>query len=120
MPLRVMLRVRDLGGSEAAQAAAVLHDVLEDTATTREELAGMGFPAEVLDGVEAVTKRPEEQGAEAYMAFVRRAAGHPIGRLVKRADLEDNLNPRRLAVMTEKDRERYNRYLEAIRIVNGG
>jgi len=112
-PLRVMFRVRDLGGNTHAQMAAVLHDVVEDTGTSLDDLHTLGYPPEVVDAIEAVTKRDSEHGPDQYLAFVKRAATHPLGKLIKQADLEDNLNPRRLTAMTQKDLDRYNRYLEA-------
>jgi hypothetical protein len=116
-PLRVMFRVRDLGGSETAQIAAVLHDVIEDCNTSASDLRDLGYPEEVLSALDAVTKRPHEHGTDQYLSFVRRAAIHPIGRLIKYADLEDNLNPRRLKQLSVKDLDRYNRYLEAWKLV---
>jgi (p)ppGpp synthase/HD superfamily hydrolase len=114
-PLRVMMRVRELGGSVEAQMVAVLHDVMEDCGVTSADLRALGFSEAVVSGVESVTKRADEEGAEQYQRFVERAAQHPLGRLVKRADLEDNLDVRRNAELTEKDRLRLNRYLRAWR-----
>ncbi|SOD03788.1 HD domain-containing protein [bacterium JGI 053] len=106
-PLRMMLRMR----SDAERMAAVLHDVVEDTAWTLDDLRARGFPAEVLDAVDALTRRP----GEAYDACVERAAAHPVARRVKLADLEDNLDLRRLDAVTADDLERIGRYLRALR-----
>jgi len=106
-PLRTMLRVR----TDAERMAAVLHDVVEDTAWTLDDLQARGFPAEVLDAVDALTRRPGED----YDASVERAAAHPVARRVKRADLEDNLDLRRLDAVTADDVERLGRYLRAWR-----
>jgi (p)ppGpp synthase/HD superfamily hydrolase len=106
-PLRLMDRMTD----PAAQMAAVLHDVVEDSDWTLEALRKEGFPDEVIDAVEGLTHRD----GETYMAFIERAAQHPIARVVKQADLEDNLEVRRLATVSEKDRERLDRYLRALR-----
>jgi (p)ppGpp synthase/HD superfamily hydrolase len=119
-PLRVMFRVRELGGSEAAQIAAVLHDVVEDCGTTLADLRALGFSDEVVAAVDAVTKRADEQGADNYLRFVARAVGHPLGRLIKRADLEDNMDVRRLEAFGEKDRVRLENYLKAYRMVLQG
>jgi (p)ppGpp synthase/HD superfamily hydrolase len=106
-PLRMMLRVQ----TDAERMAAVLHDVVEDTAWTLDDLRARGFPAEVLEAVDALTRRP----GEAYDAFVERAAAHPVARRVKLADLEDNLDLRRLDHVGPDDLERIDRYLRAQR-----
>ena len=105
-PLRVMNRVE----GEHAKMAAVLHDVVEDTPVTADDLRRAGFPAAVLAGVLAVTR----QKGESYADFVVRAKADPIGRQVKLADLEDNFNlPRALvrADRLEHDLARLRRYV---------
>src|SRR5256885_6651240 len=64
-PLRVMGRVR----GDRARMVAVLHDVVEDTGVTTEDLARAGCPADVLRAVEAISKRPGED-PEVYLARV--------------------------------------------------
>jgi (p)ppGpp synthase/HD superfamily hydrolase len=105
-PLRMMLAVK----TPEARIAAVLHDVVEDTAVTLEELKGEGFPASVLEAVDALTKREGED----YEAFIRRVAPNPIAREVKLADLRDNSDLSRIAEPTERDRERIRKYQRAI------
>lgn len=120
-PLRVMLRLTD----PTAQIAAVLHDVVEDgKGWTFERLAEEGFSAEVIDAVRAVTKQPHEEfpagtsaeeKASLYLQFVSRAGAHPIGRLVKAADLEDNQDVSRLLQpLSPKDEARLSRYRLAL------
>jgi (p)ppGpp synthase/HD superfamily hydrolase len=106
-PLRMMARL----DGEAERIVAVLHDVVEDTPHSLDELRALGFSAEVVRAVDAVTRRPDET----YEQFVERAATDPIARRVKLADLEDNMDVRRLQQVTEKDRERLERYLRAWR-----
>jgi (p)ppGpp synthase/HD superfamily hydrolase len=105
-PLRMMLAVT----TPEARIAAVLHDVVEDTAVTLDELRAEGFPASVLEAVEALTKREGED----YEAFIRRVAPNPIAREVKLADLRDNSDLSRIAEPTERDRERIRKYQRAI------
>jgi (p)ppGpp synthase/HD superfamily hydrolase len=105
-PLRMMLTV----ATPEARMAAVLHDVVEDTAVTLEELRGQGFPAAVISAVEALTKREGED----YEAFIRRVAPNPIAREVKLADLRDNSDLSRIAEPTDRDRERIRKYQRAI------
>jgi (p)ppGpp synthase/HD superfamily hydrolase len=91
--LRVMMLVKDAGGSEAEIAAAALHDVVEDTDTTVQEIEQL-FNPEVAVLVDAISRREGED----YVEYVERcvAAGPSAVRL-KLADLTDNSNPQRLA-----------------------
>ena|SRR5215210_3982490 len=104
-PLRLMLRMN----SEAAMMAAVLHDVVEDTAWTIEQLREQGFPGEVLEAVECLTRR----GGEGYEEFIGRVQKNQVAREVKVADLEDNMNIRRIGQISAKDLERLERYHRA-------
>jgi (p)ppGpp synthase/HD superfamily hydrolase len=99
-------------GIPAAVAAALLHDVIEDTDMTSAELAGRGIPTEAIEAVELLTRRADEPPAEYY----RRISDHPIAREVKLADLADNTDPARLATLNESDRARLTRkYADAYR-----
>jgi (p)ppGpp synthase/HD superfamily hydrolase len=104
-PLRMMSRLY----GEEERMAAVLHDVVEDTPHTLEELRALGYPETVVAAVDCLTRRANES----YEEFVARAKANPVARRVKLADLEDNMDLRRLPQVTEKDRERFNRYLRA-------
>lgn len=109
-PLRLMLAA----GSEAAMMAAVLHDVVEDTDWTLERLREEGIPEEVLTAVEYLTRR----GGESYEEFIGRVRGNRIAREVKLADLEDNMNIRRMAQVRPADLERLERYHKAWRALS--
>lgn len=108
-PLRVS---RGLTGE--AKIVAVLHDILEDTPWTLEQLRAEGFGPAVLSGVDALTRRPGED----YFDLVKRAAADPIGRVVKRADLADNMDVSRLGEMTETDETRLKKYRSALAILD--
>lgn len=101
-PLRLMLKMH----SEPEMIVAVLHDVVEDTDWTLEKLRAEGFSEEVLAAVDSVTQREDEE-EDAYLA---RAEANPIGRKVKLADIEDNMDLRRLSALGEKDIERLKKY----------
>ena len=110
-PLRMMLRM----DSEAAMMAAVLHDVVEDTDWTLERLREEGFSDEVLEAVDCLTHRE----GEGYQEFVERLRTNPIARQVKIADLEDNMNVRRINQLGSKDLERLEKYHRAWRVLTG-
>ena len=101
-PLRVMLRV----STEEERIAAILHDVVEDTSVTLEQLAEEGFSPTVVAAVEALTKLPSESRMEA----AARAAENRVARTVKLADNAENMDLSRIANPTEKDLARIQEY----------
>lgn len=101
-PLRVMLRT----SSEAERIAAVLHDVVEDTPMTLDALRAFGFSAEVLRAIELLTNADDER----YTDFVARVATDAVARRIKLADIADNMDLGRIAVPTERDHARIERY----------
>jgi (p)ppGpp synthase/HD superfamily hydrolase len=109
-PLRVMLAQR----TDAARVVAVFHDVCEDCdGWSFDRLPGEGFTPDLIEALRSVTKVEGED----YMDFVRRAAANPIGRTVKMADLQDNLDIRRIVALTPKDTERINKYKAAVKLL---
>jgi GTP diphosphokinase / guanosine-3',5'-bis(diphosphate) 3'-diphosphatase len=86
--------------------AAILHDVVEDTPITFEDLIREGFPPEVVTAVQALTK----QAGESRIDAARRAAIDPIARVVKLADVTDNMDLSRIPSPTEKDYARIQEY----------
>lgn len=117
-PLRVMAQMK----TDEERIVAVLHDVVEDTGWTFDRLAAEGFGPSVLDALRSVTKRPEDEDGpndgpdvklERYLAFIARAAAHPIGRKVKLADLADNMDLSRIASPTQRDLRRLEKYRRA-------
>lgn len=104
-PLRVMMAVE----GEEAQVVAVLHDVVEDTPVTLDDLRQAGFSEAVLAAVQCVTHHKDEP----YADYVVRCKGNEVARRVKLADLGDNsrldrtiLRPQRL----QQDLARIRRY----------
>jgi len=110
-PMRVMAGV----DSDTEKMVAILHDVVEDTDWTFEKLAQEGFSDEVIEALKCVTKREGEE----YENFVKRSAGNETARRVKIADLEHNMDARRLSEATEKDVERLRKYVRAWRSLKG-
>ncbi|MET0405884.1 MAG: HD domain-containing protein [Cystobacter sp.] len=101
-PLRVMARL----DTDTERMVALLHDVVEDTPYTLERLRELGYPEDILGALERLTKLEGED----YAAFIERIRPHPLARRVKLADLEDNMDVRRLSSVTARDAERLARY----------
>jgi (p)ppGpp synthase/HD superfamily hydrolase len=111
-PLRVMLGVREQGYRIEVQAAAVLHDVVEDTGVRLMDIAGLD--PDVARLVDAVTRRQEEP----YLDFVRRAGGDPEAKAVKLADIPDNM-ARLYRLRPEEAESLRKRYEKALEILRG-
>ncbi len=104
-PLRAMLRVE----GEEARIVAVLHDVVEDTAVTADDLRREGFGESIVAAVLCVTHRPDES----YADYVVRCKANEVARRVKLADLEDNARLDRTPLRAdrlESDLARIRRY----------
>lgn len=101
-PLRVMENVQQ----PHAKICAVLHDILEDTPTTIDELKVLGFEQKIIDAIIAVTKVNGENRFQA----VQRTVKNPIACEVKLADLSDNMDLSRLPKISAKDLIRYKQY----------
>jgi (p)ppGpp synthase/HD superfamily hydrolase len=110
-PISVMGKVQ----TETEKIVAILHDVVEDTDWTFADLKKEGFPAEILDALDCVTKRE----GEPYEDFVKRSASNPIARQVKLADLQDNMDVRRMLAVTQEDFERLKKYRRAWEFLTG-
>jgi (p)ppGpp synthase/HD superfamily hydrolase len=116
-PLRVMMRVE----GEEERVAAALHDVVEDSDWTLEMLRDEGFSKEVVDAVDALSRRTDEKGKkEKYEAFVLRACANPIARKVKEADLLDNMDMTRMPEVGPDELKRLAKYHRALKVVRSG
>jgi (p)ppGpp synthase/HD superfamily hydrolase len=104
-PIRMMLKM----SSERAMMAAVLHDVVEDSLISLEDLRNEGFPGEVLNIVESLTRKD----GESYDEFIERVRRNPPAIEVKIADLEDNLDIKRMGSLTPLDLDRIKKYHDA-------
>jgi hypothetical protein len=102
-PLRVMLACK----SDSEKIAAILHDTVEDCGLEF-GFVEKRFGKEIADAVDALTRRDET-----YAEFIERCAENPIARVVKMADLHDNMDMTRLPTITEKDMARLAKYVRA-------
>lgn len=96
-PARVAARLT----GDDAQAVGWLHDVVEDTPVTLDDLR-RDFPDHVVAAVDALTRRPDEQPDDYYA----RVARDPLAVRVKLADVADNSDPARLAALDPATRDR--------------
>ena len=104
-PLRVMMSV----DKDDEKIVAVMHDIVEDTDITLDDLRNEGFSEQVISAIECVTKGEEED----YDSFIERISHNPLAIQVKLADINDNMDLSRLSNVTEKDLERVEKYKKA-------
>lgn len=95
--------------TEDTAAAALLHDVVEDTDMTLDDLKSLGFPDRVLEAVKLLT---HEEGTD-YFDYVRKIKTNQTAVAVKLADLEHNSDLTRLSEVTENDLLRLEKYRKA-------
>lgn len=105
-PLRLMLKMEN----ETEMIAAALHDVLEDSDYTPEELLNEGIPYEAVECIRHLTRNTNET----YENFIHRVTGNTHAVKVKIADLEDNMTISRLNRLTQKDLDRLMKYHKAL------
>lgn len=91
---------------------AILHDVVEDTNITFEELE-KEFSSTVIEALKLLT----HEASVEYMDYIRKIKDNPIAKVVKLADLHHNSDVTRLPKRTGKDDKRNQKYAEAIRIL---
>ena len=108
------IRVADRCSSTTGMIVALLHDVMEDCDVTAYVLYAEGFPKEVVEVVEFLTRTD----VETYDGYIRRLSKNKLAREVKLADLEDNMDVRRLnRELTEGDLSLLNRYIRAYKFL---
>ena len=102
--------VADHVNSPEAKVVAWLHDVVEDSEWSLDDLLAEGIWPEVVEGVDAITKR----AGEAYEIYLDRVKANSLALAVKRADLQHNMDLSRIANPTEKDFARIEKYRWAV------
>lgn len=94
---------------------ALLHDTVEDTSVTIEQLEKEGFSSNVIQAIKLLT---HDKSVD-YLEYVRNLKNNPIARKVKLADLRHNSDPARgIKNPTERDKLRQQKYKKAIAILN--
>ena len=103
-PLKVMHYLKS--DDEELQCIALLHDVVEDTETTYQDLEDAGCTPRVLAGVKALTKVP----GQTYDEYKEAVFANEDAMRVKMSDLRHNTDIRRLKGVTQKDLDRVAKY----------
>lgn len=112
-PLAVALDITGSGMDYRYIVTALLHDVAEDTPITIEEISQLIPDPDIISALELLTHDKNVP----YMDYIRAIKGNGIAREVKKADLRHNMDLSRLGEITERDRERLEKYKEAYRIL---
>lgn len=100
---------------EPEACVAWLHDVIEDTHYTLEDIRLAGFGGVICDALQLLTHKKSIP----YMDYVKAIAANPIAKAVKLADLRDNMDDSRLLIVDEKAKKRLDKYKEAYHYLSG-
>jgi hypothetical protein len=105
------LRVMEKMATEEEKIVAVMHDVVEDTHWTLDDLRREGYSERVINALDCLTRREAQK--ESYDDFIKRVQTDSLAIKVKIADLEDNMDLRRLRSIQPEDVERLKKYHRA-------
>lgn len=108
-PMHLAAQMED----EDSTILALLHDVVEDSAYTFENLTEEGIPSHILEALTLLTHHEKED----YFSYIQKIKTNPLATKVKLADLAHNSDLSRLPSITEKDRERAEKYKKAIQLL---
>ena len=103
------LKVMFSGKTIQEKICGVLHDTVEDTSLTLDDIEKAGFSKEIIETVKCLTKLPKEK----YQDYLIRVSTNRTAIKVKLNDLNDNLDIKRLKKIEISDVERVNKYLMA-------
>ena len=101
--------------SESETVVALLHDVVEDTEYTLDDIKEMGFSDEVIDALVLMT----HDESVPYMDYVAKIKSNPIATAVKLADLKHNSDLSRIDTVNAKAIKRVQKYIDAVRLLTG-
>lgn len=104
-PLRIMGKME----TEDEMSVALLHDVIEDSKLTAQDLINEGIPSNIVNAVSLLTK----SDAQTYEEFIKNLAESPLAIKIKKTDIEDNINTLRLNEINASDLERVAKYHKA-------
>lgn len=102
--------VASMMDTDIEKAVAYLHDVVEDTKISFDDLKEYGFPNQIIEAVKALTK----QKNESYDVYIDRVIKNPTAKKVKLADMKHNSDITRIKNPSQKDYDRCQKYLDKI------
>jgi (p)ppGpp synthase/HD superfamily hydrolase len=105
-PLRLMLKFNN----NDERIVGVLHDVIEDSEVTLDDLRKIGFDELIVQAVDSLSKRTDES----YESFINRIKVNRLATKVKIEDIKDNLNLTRLHSISSNDLDRIEKYHKAL------
>ena len=108
-PFHLAEQMRD----EETTIVALLHDVVEDTDITLDDLSYMGFDLKIIEALNLLTHKKDLE----YMAYIQKIKKNPIASAVKIADLKHNSDLSRLDIIDEKAIARKEKYMKALAIL---
>ena len=100
---------------ESTTVCALLHDVVEDTHYTLEDLIKQGYPSEIIEALSLLTHNKDIS----YMDYVRKIKSNKIASTVKLADLQHNSDLSRFEVIDDDALKRIEKYRKAMQILLG-
>ena len=101
---------------QMVEQCGLLHDIFEDTPCTEQELLDIGIDPKVIEAIKSVTRRQDE---EHYFDFIKRVSQNKIGKIVKIADLEHNMDVTRLKKFGDYEMRRLQKYWYSWRYLTG-
>ena len=110
-PMHIAEQMED----ESTTVCALLHDVVEDTHYTLEDLIKQGYPSEIIEALSLLTHNKDIS----YMDYVRKINSNKIASTVKLADLQHNSDLSRLEVIDDDALKRIEKYRKAMQILLG-
>lgn len=102
--------VASMMDTDIEKVVAYLHDVVEDTNISFDDLKEYGFPNQIIEALKALTK----QKNESYDVYIDRVIRNPIAKKVKLADMKHNSDITRIKNPSQKDYDRCQKYLDKI------
>ena len=108
-PFHIAEQMKD----EDTTIVALLHDVVEDSDITLDDLKKYGFSEDVISAVAAMTHSPNID----YMDYIAQVKKNPLAAAVKLEDLRHNSDLTRLEEVTAKDIQRNEKYKKAIELL---
>lgn len=108
-PLRLMSQFQQTD----EMVVAVLHDVIEDSDVSLDDLTSNGFSRAVVEAIDCLSHRKGER----YEEYIKRISTNILARKIKIEDLKDNMDLTRLDSVSDKDLARIEKYHSALRVL---